>query len=145
MSPSSKSRLAPYWTTKQSLANSLVQFGCVGHQTPKSKVNGPRVHFPYMQHQNTNTILNSTFFIHSWLSKQSNHSSTTLSSWWTIKSHDPASTLSQTAFSIQHIPDQQAVVELVDVVAEVYLGEDGLELELTSNQKKLQNQQIQEI
>ena len=53
--------------------------------------------------------------------------------------------LSQTTFSIQHIPDQQAVVELVDVVAEVYLGEDGLELELTSNQKKLQNQQIQEI
>jgi len=47
MSPSSKSRLAPYWTTKQTLANSLVQFGCVGHQTPKSKVNGPRVHFPY--------------------------------------------------------------------------------------------------
>ena len=47
--------------------------------------------------------------------------------------------------SIQHIPDQQAVVELVDVVAEVYLGEDVLELELTSNQKKLQNQQIQEI
>ena len=47
MSPSSKSRLAPYWTTKQSLANSLVQFGCIGHQTPKSKVNGPRVHFPY--------------------------------------------------------------------------------------------------
>ena len=47
MSPSSKSRLAPYWTTKQTLANSLVQFGCVGHQTPKSKVNGSRVHFPY--------------------------------------------------------------------------------------------------
>jgi len=47
MSPSSKSRLAPYWTTKQTLANSLVQFGCVGHQTPKSKVNGLRVHFPY--------------------------------------------------------------------------------------------------
>ena len=23
------------------------QFGCVGHQTPKSKVNRPRVHFPY--------------------------------------------------------------------------------------------------
>ena len=47
MSPSSKSRLAPYWTTKQTLANSLVQFGCVGNQTPKSKVNGPMVHFPY--------------------------------------------------------------------------------------------------
>ena len=30
------------------LANSLVQFGCVSHQTPKSKVNGPRIHFPYM-------------------------------------------------------------------------------------------------
>ena len=29
------------------LANSLVQFGCVGYQTPKSKVNGPRVYFPY--------------------------------------------------------------------------------------------------
>ena len=29
------------------LANLLVQFGCVSHQTPKSKVNGPRVHFPY--------------------------------------------------------------------------------------------------
>ena len=47
MSHSSKSCLAPYWTTKQSLVNLLVQFGCVGHQTPKSKVNGPRVHFPY--------------------------------------------------------------------------------------------------
>ena len=46
-SPSSKSRFASYWTTKQLLANPLVQFGCVGHQTPKSKVNGPRVHFPY--------------------------------------------------------------------------------------------------
>ena len=46
-SPLSKSCLASYWTTKQSLANSLVQFGCVDHQTPKSKVNGPRVHFPY--------------------------------------------------------------------------------------------------
>jgi hypothetical protein len=45
--PSSKLRLAPYWTTKQTLVNSLVQFGCIGHQTPKSKVNGPRVHFPY--------------------------------------------------------------------------------------------------
>ena len=49
MSPSSKSHLAPYWTTKQLLANSLVQFGCVGHQTLKSKVNEPRVHFPYKQ------------------------------------------------------------------------------------------------
>ena len=47
MSPSSKSCLAPYWTTKQLLANLLVQFGCVGHQTPKSKVNGPRIHFSY--------------------------------------------------------------------------------------------------
>ena len=40
---------APYWTIKQLLANPLVQFSCVGHQTPKSKVNGPRVHFPYKQ------------------------------------------------------------------------------------------------
>jgi hypothetical protein len=32
---------------KYILANTLVQFGCVDHQTPKSKVNGPRVHFPY--------------------------------------------------------------------------------------------------
>ena len=32
---------------KQSLANSLVQFGCVDHQTPKPKVNGLRVHFSY--------------------------------------------------------------------------------------------------
>ena len=32
------------------LANSLVQFGCVSHQTPKSKVNGSRVHFPYSSH-----------------------------------------------------------------------------------------------
>jgi len=32
---------------KQSLANLLVQFGRVGHQAPKSKVNGPMVHFPY--------------------------------------------------------------------------------------------------
>jgi hypothetical protein len=32
---------------KYKLANTLVQFGCVDHQTPKSKVNGPRVHFPY--------------------------------------------------------------------------------------------------
>ena len=46
-SPSSKSRLASYWTTKQSLATSLVQFGCFDHQTPKSKVNRPRVHFLY--------------------------------------------------------------------------------------------------
>ena len=29
------------------LSNSLVQCGCVDHKTPKSKVNGPRVHFPY--------------------------------------------------------------------------------------------------
>jgi hypothetical protein len=32
---------------KNILANTLVQFGCVDHQTPKSKVNGPRVYFPY--------------------------------------------------------------------------------------------------
>ena len=38
---------ATYWTTKLTLANTLVQFGLVDHQTPKSKVNGPRVHFPY--------------------------------------------------------------------------------------------------
>jgi hypothetical protein len=38
---------APYWTTKQTLANMLVQLGCVNHQTPKSKLIGPRVHFPY--------------------------------------------------------------------------------------------------
>jgi hypothetical protein len=35
---------------KYILANILVQFGCVDHQTPKSKVNGPRVHFPYRRH-----------------------------------------------------------------------------------------------
>ena len=39
--------LHPIELQKQSLANSLVQFGCVGHQAPKSKVNGPRVYFPY--------------------------------------------------------------------------------------------------
>jgi hypothetical protein len=38
---------APNWTTKQTLANTLVQFGCVDHQTPKSKLDGPGVHFPY--------------------------------------------------------------------------------------------------
>jgi hypothetical protein len=32
---------------KYILANTLVQFGCVDHQTLKSKINGPRVHFPY--------------------------------------------------------------------------------------------------
>jgi hypothetical protein len=32
---------------KYILANTLFQFGCVDQQTPKSKVNGPRVHFPY--------------------------------------------------------------------------------------------------
>jgi hypothetical protein len=32
---------------KYILANTLVQFGHVDHQTPKSKVNGPRVHFSY--------------------------------------------------------------------------------------------------
>jgi hypothetical protein len=36
---------------KYILANTLVQFGCVDHQTPKSKVNGPRVHFPYTSEQ----------------------------------------------------------------------------------------------
>ena len=46
-SSSSKSHFASYWTTKQTLVNSLFQFDCVGHQTPKSKVNGPRVYFPY--------------------------------------------------------------------------------------------------
>jgi hypothetical protein len=44
--------LHPIVLQKQSLANSLVQFGCVGHQTPKSKINGPRVYFPYIRHQN---------------------------------------------------------------------------------------------
>ena len=57
MSPSSRSCLAPYWTTKQLLTNSLVQFGYVGHQAPKSKVNGPRVHFPY------NIIISSNCFV----------------------------------------------------------------------------------
>jgi hypothetical protein len=38
---------ATYWTTKLTIANTLVQFGLVDHQTPKSKVNGPRVHFPH--------------------------------------------------------------------------------------------------
>ena len=41
---------ATYWTTKLTLTNTLVQFGVVDHQTPKSKVNGPRVHFPYNGH-----------------------------------------------------------------------------------------------
>ena len=36
---------AAYWTTKQTFANTLVQFGHVDHQTPKSRLNGPRVHF----------------------------------------------------------------------------------------------------
>ena len=39
--------LHPIELQKQFLVNSLVQFGCVGHQAPKSKVNGPRVYFPY--------------------------------------------------------------------------------------------------
>jgi hypothetical protein len=38
---------ATYWNAKLTLTNMLVQFGLVDHQTPKSKVNGPRVHFPY--------------------------------------------------------------------------------------------------
>ena len=38
---------ATYWTTKLTLANTLVQFGLVDYQIPKSKVNGPRVYFPY--------------------------------------------------------------------------------------------------
>ena len=38
--------LHPIGLQNKHLQNSLVQFGCVGHQTPKSKVNGPRVHFP---------------------------------------------------------------------------------------------------
>ena len=42
---------ATYWTTKLTLTNTLVQFGVVDHQTPKSKVNGPRVHFPYNEHE----------------------------------------------------------------------------------------------
>ena len=33
------------------LANALVQLGCVGHQTSKSKVNGPRVYFPYIKYE----------------------------------------------------------------------------------------------
>ena len=47
MSPSSKSHLAPYWTTKLTLANTLVQFDLINNQTSKSKVNGPMVHFSY--------------------------------------------------------------------------------------------------
>ena len=38
---------ATYWTTKLTLANTLVQFGLVDHQIPKSKVNGSMVHFSY--------------------------------------------------------------------------------------------------
>jgi hypothetical protein len=34
---------------KYILANILVQFDCVDHQTPKSKVNRPRIHFPYKE------------------------------------------------------------------------------------------------
>ena len=45
--PNSKLDGMSHWTTKQTLANSLVQFGYVSHQTPKSKVNGPSVNFPY--------------------------------------------------------------------------------------------------
>jgi hypothetical protein len=58
---------ASYWTTKQTLANSLVQFGCVGHQTPKSKVNRPRVHFPYTCLVVSSSSLNSqnAFFTYS--------------------------------------------------------------------------------
>lgn len=33
----------------------------------------------------------------------------------------------EAAFSIEHMPDQQAFIKLVDAVALVYLGEDGLE------------------
>jgi hypothetical protein len=43
-------KFVAYWTTKQTLANTLVQFGHVDHQTLKSKLNGPRVHFPYMSY-----------------------------------------------------------------------------------------------
>ena len=38
---------ATYWTTKLTLVNTLVQFDLVDHQIPKSKINRPRVHFPY--------------------------------------------------------------------------------------------------
>ena len=40
--------LHPIELQKQLLANSLVQFGYVGHQTPKSRVNRSRVYFPYI-------------------------------------------------------------------------------------------------
>ena len=63
MSHLSKSCLAPYWTTKQTLANSLVHFGCVYHQTPKSKLNEPRVYFPY----NMIHIISSCDNIGSWI------------------------------------------------------------------------------
>ena len=39
---------ASYCTTKQTLTNTLVQFGLVDHQTPKSKLNGLRVNFSYI-------------------------------------------------------------------------------------------------
>ena len=48
---------ATYWTTKLTLTNTLVQFGVVDHQTPKSKVNGPRVHFPYNSNPATQDLL----------------------------------------------------------------------------------------
>jgi hypothetical protein len=38
----------PIELQKQPFANSLLQLGHVDHQTPKSKLNGPRVHFPYI-------------------------------------------------------------------------------------------------
>jgi hypothetical protein len=41
-----QSTFPTYWTTKQTLANSLVQLGLVAHQIPKSKLNGPTIHFP---------------------------------------------------------------------------------------------------
>ena len=43
--------LHPIGLQNKHLQNSLVQFGFVGHQTPKSKVNGPRVHFSYNHKQ----------------------------------------------------------------------------------------------
>ena len=47
MLPKSKSTFAPFELYPKTLANNVSLNSHVDHQTPKSKLNGSRVHFPY--------------------------------------------------------------------------------------------------
>ena len=48
--PKSKSTFAPFKLYLRTLAKYVSPNNHVVHQTPKSKLNGPMVHFPYIDH-----------------------------------------------------------------------------------------------